>query len=179
MGTNRIKGIVALIVALMSLTIISGCGSTQNNVKNTANKTVQNDVQKDLINYINVELPKVEDLDSKVRDDYSSVTGDNYKNDKTTYDELTKEIIPNSKKLTEQAEEITPNTEEVRSLHELFISATNNDYSAFLIIESALETQDVSKVSAGNDKLDAGRKDMRDFGAKLKALETKYNVAAK
>ena len=51
-------------------------------------------VQQDLLNYINVELTKVTPLETEAMEYYESVTGENYKDDLTTYNVLKDKVIP-------------------------------------------------------------------------------------
>lgn len=156
--------IVAVMLSIIIITLIGGCSS-----KNT-------DIQDDLINYINVEVPKIVSIENKVNDGYSSVSGTNYKDDKTMYDKMTNEVILDSLKLIDGAEAITPKTEEVRSAHETYISAVNAQHSAFSMLIAAVEEQDSNKVTSVNEKLNEARKSMRDYIASINELEEKYNV---
>ena len=47
------------------------------------------------------------------------------------YTILTNEVIPESQKLIDEAEEITIETKEVKSVHELYIDAINKQNQAF------------------------------------------------
>lgn len=135
-----------------------------------------NSVKEDLLNYSNKELPKIVDLENEVVSGYEGVSGDNYTDDITMYNALLNEIIPASKKLIEAAEDITPKTKEVREIHELYISSINHQNSAFVIILSALETQDFEKINSANEKLDLARKENRDFLQQIKELGEKNSV---
>ena len=186
------QNVIAVMLSIIILIFMGGCSgvasnvekvdstvkkidSTVKNVENTAKSTDKN-IQEDVINYVNVELPKIVDIENKVITGYSSVTGDKYKDDKTTYTKLKNQVIPDSLKLVADSEKITPKTEELRVVHELYLSSINEQNSAFTLILSALETGDTSTVAQANDKLTKARKAERDFLAKLKELEVKYNV---
>ena len=68
-----------LFLSLLLLSILSACTVT---------------VQKDLINYINVEMPKLTDLEVKAIDTYGSVAGENYQNDSIMYYTIQQNVIP-------------------------------------------------------------------------------------
>lgn len=155
--------LIALILALVfGIIFLSGCGSDP--------------IQEDLINYSNVGLVSVAEIESKVVDGYDSVSGDNYTDDITVYNKLIDEVIPNSLKLIDKAEAIEIKTEDVRAVHELYVAAVNTQNSAFTTIVAAIEAQDYDKISAANDKLSEARKGMRDYQAKLKELADEHGV---
>lgn len=155
------KGLIILFVFLITITLY-GCG---NDV-----------VQEDLLNYINEELPKIVDLESTVIEGYDNVSGNNYTNDEVMYLSIRDEILPASLRLIEAAEDITPETKEVKDIHEIYISAINTQNSAFTTILSALETQDYEKISIANEKLDDSRKKMRDYTSSITELAKEHNV---
>lgn len=143
---------------------ITGCSETKN------------PVQEDLLNYINVELPKIAPIEEKVSDGYSSVTGDNYKDDLTTYNKISTDVVKDSLELIDISESITPKTSEVQAVHEIYIKAVNTQHSAFTMIMAAIDTQDASKMSTANEKLSEARAGMRDYIAKIKALAAENDV---
>lgn len=140
-----------------------------------------NPVQEELLNYINNELPKISELENKVVTDYASVTGDNYKDDYTTYTTIKDNIIPTYKKYIEDLEKISKllKTTEVRNLHESCIEASNTTYSGLVLLLSALENRDYSQISQANEKIDKGRKLIREWETELQILCKKNNVVIK
>lgn len=157
----KIAGIVVIIVIVLLFLIPSG-----------ENKEVQDD----LLNYINNELPVIAPVEEIVINDYGSVSGDNYTDDQTMYDMLYGSVIDNSSKLVDLSENIEIKTSEVREVHEVYIDAVNTQHSAMTTIMDALETQNYSKVSEANDKLSEARRKMREYLAELKELAEEYNV---
>ena len=53
----------------------------------------KNEVQEDLLNYVNVEIPQISQLEIDAMADYASVSGDNYQSDQIMYDKLVNDII--------------------------------------------------------------------------------------
>ena len=139
----------------------------------------KNTVQDDLLNYINVEMPKVSELEGKVLKDYESVTGTNYRSDDETYEVIKFSVIPNYRIFNDKLEQISPKTKEVRELHEIYVKAANIQYNAFVQASAALEKRDSNLVSEVNVKLDEARKGVRTYKAKLEELCKKYNVQLK
>jgi len=147
-------------VALISA-ILAGCGS--------------NPVQDDLIHYINEEVLPLADEENAITGAYESVTGENYVDDESLYAEL-ETLIPKYRDYVAKIEEINPETDEVKELHELYIAASNKQYNAMVQISAALENQDVNLVSEANGKLDEARSGMREYRNRLEALAKEHDV---
>lgn len=89
-------------------------------------------IQADLIAYKDVELSTISDLDSSVTALYASVTGENFKDDKTLFEALKTQIIPESKELITATEAITTNlnTREIQNLNEIYVESLNERHNA-------------------------------------------------
>lgn len=158
---NRKRIATIFFVALLALNLVA-CGG--------------NPIKNDISSYINDSLPALMDLDTIVSDGYASVSGDNYTDDKTMYDVIKDQVMPVSSELIGMAEAIVPKTEEVRTIHEEYISAINTQHSAFGLILSALEAQDYSIVSLANEKMSEARAFMREYIADLYEIAAEYDI---
>lgn len=157
------KNKLFLILLSISLSIfLISCGSNKN--------------QDALIKYMNEDVKKALEYEEIVTTTYDSITGDNYTNDYIVYTELQNTILPNSVKLIASLESIECGFDELRDVHELYLSAVNTQHQAFTTILSALETQDYLLVSEGNQLLTEARKYSRDYMSKLKKLCEDNNV---
>ena len=94
---------------------------------------------------------------------------------------LIEKVIHNYSKLNSELEAISLKlkTPEVRKLNEKYIEGTNLQSSAFATFRVALETGDSSQVLTANEKLDQGRKQIREFLAELNDLCSKNGVQLK
>ena len=160
------KKVYLLVVCVVIVFLINGCGS-------------DNLVQKDLLNYINVELPKVAEIENKVVSGYDAVSGENYTDDLTMYNALKDEILGDSLELIEKTESIEIKTEDVKDVHEIYIEAINMQHQAFTKILAAVEAQDIDKVTEANKLLSDARKRMREFSTELIALQKENNIVSK
>ena len=133
-----------------------------------------NPTQDELLSYVNTEIPKIAKLEADTISSYENVTGENYKDDMTMYTTLRDEVIPNYRSFVKELESISNNlkTPEVQKLHETYIEAANMQYSGLLIMLK----QDYSLVNQANEKLDKGRKLVRQWQIDLKVLTEKNNV---
>jgi len=141
--------------------VLAGCG---------------NQVQDDLLNYINNDMSSIVDLETKAITEYESVTGDNYTNDEDMYIHLLDVVLPAYQTLIEEAEAIDPDTPEVIQVHELYLEATNTQYNAIVKVLAAIETQDYDLISDANQMLSEGRSEMRNFLNTVQQLAEENNV---
>ncbi|MED4534645.1 hypothetical protein [Metabacillus fastidiosus] len=136
-------------------------------------------VQEEIISYVNEDLPEIAKLEEEVIGKYDSVTGENYKDDEILYDALTNEIIPDYSQLIDKLEAIQLSDKELRDIHEDYIEAANQQYSAFTKMLAAIENQDYALIEEVNGILSQSRKDMRDYQYDLKEYAEKNDVEIK
>jgi len=132
----------------------------------------------DLLNYVNKYLPKVADKETEALDFYDSVRGDNYTDDESMYYTIQNNVLPIYSAFIDELEPIANNlkTPEVKEVHEKYIEAANTQFSAFILILSALENQDYNQMAKANEKLDLGRKLLREWKSELEKLCEENNV---
>lgn len=133
-------------------------------------------VQDDLLNYVNKEMPKAFDLETKAVSAYDDVSGPNYTDDQTMYDALNNEIIPNYKAFVDELDAVKTETDEVRKVHEIYIKGAESQYRAFLKIKSALEQQDANMIEDANNLLSEARQHIRDYQNELNKLAKEHDV---
>jgi len=137
-----------------------------------------NPVKEDLLNYINNELPKVGELENIAVAAWDSVSGNNYTDDYTMYDTLTEIVIPKYREFLTGMESITVRlkTSEVRALNEKYIDAITSTNSAFVMLKNILETQDGSRMAEANERLDRGRRLVREWQVEIQDLCRKNGI---
>ena len=160
MKAKKILSVLILLAVL--LVTVTGCS--------------EDPIKKDLLNYVNNELPKIASLESNVMDKYSSVTGENYKNDADTYKVLKESVVPDYKTFIDKLEAIKPQTPEVKAVHDIIIAGAKDQYSAFVQFTSAIEKNDADLVTQANAALDKGKSEMKDYQDKLAALAKQHSV---
>lgn len=134
-------------------------------------------VHDDLVNYINKEIAEIAELESKVAEDWESVSSENYKGSEIMYNALVNGIIDNSEKLVKEAGSITPKTDKLKEVHEMYIAAVNEQHNAFIIVKAALEEgEDSEKISDANKKLKNARKLMLEFMDQIDKLAEKHDL---
>ena len=158
------KKITVFILSLLLLFNLVGCGNRQK--------------QEALLNYINVDLAELSEMETAFTESYGSVTGDNYTNDYVLYEELTNITSTLARKLNDKAVELveTIEDEEILEVHKKYMKFASNNLNAINLILSAVENQDYSQVSLANEKLNEATTIGIDFRKELNSLAEKYNV---
>jgi len=133
-------------------------------------------VQKDLLNYINIELPKVADLESEAVDAYSSVSGENYISDAIMSEKMTSVVVPKYEAFAKKLKAIKPKTSEVKKIHAEYVEASKDQMEAFNLIVHAIKKQDVNEIKKANADLDAARKLIDSWRTDLNEMCKKHNV---
>jgi hypothetical protein len=94
------------------------------------------------------------------------------------YEALSETVIPTYRELVNGIESITLRlkTKEVRDLNEKYVEAVNTQMNGFIILTNALETQNSSLIVQFNERLDTGRRLMREWQIELQDLCDKNGV---
>ena len=111
-------------------------------------------VQDDLLNYINVEMPKIADLESEATDAYARVSGENYQNDSIMYFTIQQNVIPPYEEFNSIIKSIKPATPEVQAMHNEYIEAAKDQLEAYHLVLEAIEKQDAEIITKANEDMD-------------------------
>jgi hypothetical protein len=140
------------------------------------------EVQKDLINYINTELPKVATLEDEAIDAYGSVAGENYKNDSIMYATINETVIPKYEQFYGKLSSVHPATKEVTIMHEEYVKAAKDQLEGFKLISLAIEKQDPEIIKQGNADIDEAKNLLdlwrKDLDEKCKAHGVVFEKSA-
>jgi hypothetical protein len=157
----------------------SNNNNNNNNTNNTNTKGTTVSVQDDLIDYINNGLSPIASLEQQAIDAYQSVSGENYKDDQTMYDAMTKTVIPNYEEFQKKLEALSPQTKEVQDLHAIYINGVNSQMEGFKMVIEALEKSDASIIEQANVKLQAGKAGIDNFKSTMDSMAKQYDVTIK
>lgn len=147
--------------AVLALLVLASCSSKK---------------QDALLDYINKDLVEIGEIESKMLESYNSVSGVNYTDDQTMYDELIEVTLPLCQELTEAVQNISPDDTEIARVHNIYRKYVTKCLNAFAMMISALETQDVSQVVSANDLLTEGSDLALDFQEALQKLADERDV---
>ncbi|MFM9839485.1 MAG: hypothetical protein ACKVOQ_14545 [Cyclobacteriaceae bacterium] len=115
------------------------------------------DVQKDLLNYVNTEMPKLATLESEAVDAYGSVSGDNYKDDSTMYATIKETVIPKYEEFSAKLAAIHPATKEVTTMNDEYLKAAADQLEGFKLICLAIEKQDPNIIEQANADIEEAK----------------------
>jgi hypothetical protein len=158
-GKNKIT---TLILALVLAGFFVGCATDK--------------VQVDLTSYLNQGVMNIAELEQKSLARYASVTGSNYKNDKTTYEALRDYVIPLYERFIRGLRALHPETEEVRNLNRTYIEGAESLLEGFKLVMIAIETKDSSLIRPANEYLEKGRLETEKWRSELIALGSEHDV---
>jgi hypothetical protein len=154
--------IIGLVFALALACACTGCATDK--------------VALDLTNYLNQGVLNIAELEEKSLARYASVTGNNYKDDQTTYEALRDYVIPLYKRFIRGLRALQPETQEVRDLNRIYIDGADSLYEGFKLILLAIETKDGSLIRPANDYLEKGRLENERWRKELIALAGEHGV---
>ena len=135
-----------------------------------------NPVKSDLFNYINVELNNVVQIEKEVLSSYENVIS----KDSFSYDELrdllVTDIIPKYTNFVEQLKSIKPSTEEVKNVHNHYISGSEKQLNAFKVLLEGINEKDNQKIKSIDTILVQARDDMTLFQEEIITLANRYKL---
>ena len=167
-GETAMKKFLLLVLCFALVFTFTGCVSNEKADKKTD----------ELVSYINNDLAELADIEEAFLESYESVTGDNYVDDYTTYEELSNNTLPLIQQLDNKTVEISENITDnkIREVHRLYMNYTSKNLNAIITMIDALETQDVSRVTDANDMINEANNVITDFQIKLDELMDEYGV---
>ena len=135
-------------------------------------------VREELLNYINKGLPKVGKLEHEALSAYGAVTGDNYQDDNTTYNAITKTVIPTYLNMIDKLKSLSKSlkTEEIHALNEIYVAGAKIQLNAFNMIIEGLKKGDTNIVQLANKKLERARRLLEEWSDEMSELCQYYNI---
>ena len=133
-------------------------------------------VQKDLMNFLNVEVEPFMALEAEALDAWNANTGNNYKDDPTLYSALNETVIPKYGVFISKLEAIKPETPEVQKIQGILLEAAKLQYEGFKICKEAIDKQDPDLINTSNEKIASAEAKQQKYFAALKELGEKHNV---
>jgi hypothetical protein len=167
------KWLRAFPTVLIFFLILSGCKS--NIIK--GGKLVVGPAASDIVNYVNQGLLSIAELETRSLKSYASVIGENYTSNQRVYEELKDFVVPTYKRFLDGLRNITPEDEEVRRVHVIYIQAAESMYDGFRTKMIGIEKNDENLIIQGNQKIEKGRIGIERWRSELDALYKKHGVA--
>ncbi|PFA68074.1 hypothetical protein CN378_08155 [Bacillus sp. AFS015802] len=189
-------------LSVIAAVLLSGCGEVQisinkdvepqngeNNSNEEMNKGVtlvddttedekitDADKQKAIIEFINEDIQKVAQYEVLAFESLASVSGVNYTDDQTLYQELTTTTIPSYEKALEEAKSIEGEIPELEEMTDRIVEATQVFYDSLMLEKKAIEDQDEGLIEESNAKIEEYYRLVEAYHSDMKLLAEQYDV---
>ena len=152
------KRIISLALILVMVLALVGCADTAK--------------QDAIMNYVNVDLVAIAEIEGQMLESFESVSGDNYVDDETMYNEFNNVTAILARDLNNKATEIagTITDPELLEVHKIYMDYATKFSSAINIMIAALQEQDTAQVAEANEKINESNNLYLDYNQKLNAL---------
>lgn len=154
------------VVAFMIILCATGCGKEQD----------------ELLEYVNGDARKeITTLEHKAKDSYASVTGDNYKDDATMFQELSTNTANYMKQTIDKATSLggTLEGEQLKKLHETYVSSLKELQNGIDQLAKATESGDAELAAKASETLSKANEDEIKYMNELKKLADELGVEVK
>lgn len=141
---------------------------------------VDKEAQEELKNYIDTTSVSLQEQEKSMLASYSSVIGTSYTDDNTLCMELVLNTIPMADGLLSTASAVTETIadEDLREVHEIYVSYVTEFVDALRLLLKAVDEQDGTISEAANAKLLNADGYAKEFRARLEELKELYKLEA-
>ncbi len=147
-----------LLMAVMSVTLLAGCGTDP--------------VYEDLSNYLNVEMVEV-------NADYEKITAEvgtweTLEDDNAIKKSIDDTLLPLVNGSLEKLKDINPETEEVKEIKDKYVKMMDAYKAGFEALSEGCETQEEATINAGSQKLEEAVKLLDEYNKALEELAKEH-----
>ncbi|QIB26352.1 hypothetical protein [Caloranaerobacter azorensis] len=138
-----------------------------------------NQNKKDLFNYINAELPPVVEMENNALEKYNNLISNNNYTYDTFYTALKNEIIPTYEDFLNKLTKISPKTEDLKEIHNLYIEGAKYQLKALKLLQKGIEEKDNELLLKSSEFLKKSKKYMTEYKNRIVTLAEKYHMEYK
>lgn len=133
---------------------------------------------KELMDYINNDVPKLLQIEMKMLNSYNSVAGANYTDDYSMYNALKNTTLPTANRLVSEANSIYGklSAKEIKEVHLLYMDLCNTYCEAFEFVVEGIEQQNTTIIYKANRTIEQATKLLIDYQDALRRLADKYGL---
>ncbi|RWZ58556.1 hypothetical protein EQV77_06205 [Halobacillus fulvus] len=153
-----------VISLLMFTLILSGC------------TLFASDLQKSFMDYVNEDLKPVGELEDEAITKLNSVWGENYTNDATLGTALEEEIIPTYQEVVDELKAIELEPEELKEIHQQFISGAESQLAGFETALEAIKVQDATMIEEANQLVMEGQAEIEEYKQNMQNLADEHDL---
>lgn len=119
-------------------------------------------------------LKAISALETQATEGFNSVTGNNFTNDEAVLSKLETEVIPAYSKFSERLKGITPEEDELKTIHLTFIKASGLQLEAFMRFKEAIEKKDKAIAESANKLMVEERALIDEYSKAMKSWQKKH-----
>lgn len=159
------KTLSVMIVTFMMVLCMTGCGKEQD----------------EFVDYVNNSRKEVTDLEKKAKDSYASVVDDISQDGQTALDELSTNTADLAKQAVDKATALGKKLEgeELKKVHELYVTSLKDFQSGIDQFIQALENGDSDLGTQANDTMSKATEETEKYMKELKKLADDLGVELK
>ena len=136
-------------------------------------------VASDLVEYVNLDILGIAEVEKQALAAYTAVVGDNYTTDEAVLTALRERTVPQYTRFFNLLRDIQPDTEEIRRLHALYVQGAGRMLEGFRLKWAGLERGRSDLVLEGNHQIESGRRETEQWREALEAAYGTYKVHKK
>lgn len=151
------KALKFLAITFIMVLCMAGCGKEQD----------------EFVEYLNGDARKaVTDLEKKAKESYSSVSAENFTDDQTMLQEISTNTSDLVNQAVDKAEKLgkTLEGEDLKKVHEIYVTALKDMQSGIDTLITALEEEDADKMDTVNEYITKGNDEYNKYMEELKKL---------
>lgn len=134
-------------------------------------------VQRDLLDYLNNKMRRIVYLEKESINLYNSIRHQLYKEE--SIDTLTNKVIPLYGKFLKELKAIRPNTEELFSIHNIYIEGSTLQYEGLIDLEASIRKNNSRQANEANIKIKEANIKINQYNSGIKRLSDKHKVVLK
>lgn len=153
-----------LLIAVMVVMCLVACGTTQK--------------QKDIMEYISIDSVEMYKIESEALASYDSVTGPNFVDERTMYNEIKTNTINLARELNDMAlnVEVELSDDEILEVHRIYVEFSDKLLSAMELMMSGIENQNVEEINQANATMNETNFLSIEYIKAVQDLAKEYNV---
>ncbi|MFC7372576.1 hypothetical protein ACFQPF_12935 [Fictibacillus iocasae] len=165
-----------LYVMVISLMVLTGCSVEVVSDDEVKKEKTFKDKQTYLLNFINKDIEKIANHETKANLALGTVAGANFRSDKELHEMLTNTVLPEYEKAVQATKELDVEMKELEPLVKLLKDSISTYYEGLLLEKEALEKRDMNILEESNAKAEEYFVIINQYHDGMKKLAKKYKI---
>ncbi|MCR4717489.1 MAG: hypothetical protein K5656_09935 [Lachnospiraceae bacterium] len=166
------KKYIVLVLAFALVFSFAGCGSSE-----STSEAKVDQVQQDLIKYVETDLPAIKANESAAVERYNEVSaGITDMKRKEISSAFKDEIIPTYTNFVKDLEALSPATSEVQALKATYLEGAKAQLEGMTALNDAISANDSDAAKAANEKIVEGKTKIEQHRSDIVTLASEHNI---